>query len=175
MQLDIPTNFRRPTMADFKLTYATMFNPPEELHTGFDKAVEKLKQNMGREYGMFIDGKEIFADDKFDDRSPVKHRLGAGQDAKRQCQTCTASIGSRAQGFSHVDHTPWQKRVEYLRKAASLIEERIFDLGAAMALEVGKNRMESLGDVQETARPYLLLLLPDEKIKAMWLRWAKTR
>ena len=28
---------------------------------------------------------------------------------------------------------------------------RIFELGAAMALEVGKNRMESLGDVQETA------------------------
>jgi hypothetical protein len=47
--------------------------------------------------------------------------------------------------------TPWQKRVELLRKAASLIEERIFELGAAMALEVGKNRMESLGDVQETA------------------------
>ena len=31
-------------MADFKLTYSTMFNPPEELHKGFDKAVGKLKQ-----------------------------------------------------------------------------------------------------------------------------------
>jgi hypothetical protein len=29
-------------MADFKLTYATMFNPPDELHSGFDKAVETL-------------------------------------------------------------------------------------------------------------------------------------
>jgi 1-pyrroline-5-carboxylate dehydrogenase len=47
--------------------------------------------------------------------------------------------------------TPWQERVRLVRKAASLLEERIFDLGAAMALEVGKNRMESLGDVQETA------------------------
>ncbi|HEX2992144.1 MAG TPA: hypothetical protein VHO49_15770, partial [Anaerolineales bacterium] len=26
-------------MAGFKLTYSTMFNPPEELHKGFDKAV----------------------------------------------------------------------------------------------------------------------------------------
>jgi len=46
-------------MADFKLTYATMFNPPEELHTDFDKAVEKLKQNMGQEYGMLINGKDV--------------------------------------------------------------------------------------------------------------------
>jgi hypothetical protein len=32
-------------MADFKLTYATMFNPPDELHTGFDKAVETLNDH----------------------------------------------------------------------------------------------------------------------------------
>ena len=58
-------------MADFKLTYATMFNPPEELHKGFDKAVAKLKANLGKEYGMIIDGKDVFADEKYEDRSPV--------------------------------------------------------------------------------------------------------
>jgi 1-pyrroline-5-carboxylate dehydrogenase len=46
---------------------------------------------------------------------------------------------------------PWKERVRLLNKAADLIDERIFDLGAVMALEVGKNRMESLGDVAETA------------------------
>ena len=51
----------------FKLTYATMFNPPEELHVGFDAAVAKLKKNLGKEYGMIINGKEVFADDKWDD------------------------------------------------------------------------------------------------------------
>jgi 1-pyrroline-5-carboxylate dehydrogenase len=47
--------------------------------------------------------------------------------------------------------TPWKTRVDLLNKAADLIDERIFELGAAMTLEVGKNRMESLGDVAETA------------------------
>lgn len=41
-------------MAGFTLTYATMFNPPEELHKGFDKAVANLKANLGKEYGMII-------------------------------------------------------------------------------------------------------------------------
>ena len=58
-------------MADFKLTYATMFNPPEELHKGFDRAVGKVKANFGKEYGMIIDGKDVFADDKYEDHSPV--------------------------------------------------------------------------------------------------------
>lgn len=55
----------------FKLTYATMFNPPEEMHVGFDGAVAKLKQNLGKEYSMIINGKDVFSDDKWDDHSPV--------------------------------------------------------------------------------------------------------
>ena len=138
-------------MADFKLTYATMFNPPEELHSGFDAAVEKLKQNMGKEYGMFIDGKEVFADEKFDDHSPVNTDWVLAKMQKGNASHAQQALAAARKAFPMWSSTPWQKRVEYLRKAASLIEERIFDLGAAMAMEVGKNRMESLGDVQETS------------------------
>ena len=38
--------------SSFKLTYATMFNPPEELHQRFDEALARLKANFGKEYGM---------------------------------------------------------------------------------------------------------------------------
>src|SRR5690606_21042060 len=47
--------------------------------------------------------------------------------------------------------TPWQERIRLLRRAAALIEERVYDMSAVLALEVGKNRMESIGEVQETA------------------------
>src|SRR6266511_5568413 len=35
--------------------------------------------------------------------------------------------------------------------AADIISERVFDYAALMAIEVGKNRLEAMGDVQETA------------------------
>jgi 1-pyrroline-5-carboxylate dehydrogenase len=41
--------------------------------------------------------------------------------------------------------------VQTLRRAVALIEERVFFIAAALSLEVGKNRMESLGEAQETA------------------------
>ncbi|MHB8778124.1 MAG: aldehyde dehydrogenase family protein [Anaerolineales bacterium] len=138
-------------MSDFKLTYATMFNPPDELHTGFDKAVEKLKKSMGQEYGMLINGKEVKADEQFDDPSPVNTDWILAKMQKGNAKYAQEALAAARAAFPGWSHTPWQKRVELLRKAASLIEERIFELGAAMALEVGKNRMESLGDVQETA------------------------
>ena len=138
-------------MAGFKLTYGTMFNPPEALHEGFDKAVAKLKQNLGKEYGMFIDGKDVFADEKFDDHSPVNTSWTLARMQKGNALHARMAIEAARKAFPGWSHTPWQKRVALVRKAASLIEKRIFELGAAMALEVGKNRMESLGDVQETA------------------------
>ena len=52
-------------MSDFKLTYATMFNPPEELHARFDDALAAVRANLGQEYGMLIDGAEVFAENKF--------------------------------------------------------------------------------------------------------------
>ncbi|HND48467.1 MAG TPA: aldehyde dehydrogenase family protein, partial [Anaerolineales bacterium] len=138
-------------MANFKLTYATMFNPPEELHTGFDKAVAKLKENMGKEYGMFINGKEVFADEKFEDRSPINTDWVLAKMQKGNASHAQMAVDAARKAFPMWSRTPWQQRVKLLRKAASLIEDRIFELGAAMAMEVGKNRMESMGDVQETA------------------------
>jgi 1-pyrroline-5-carboxylate dehydrogenase len=138
-------------MAGFKLTYATMFNPPEELHEGFDKAVARLKANLGKEYGMIINNKDVFAEEKFEDRSPVNTDWTLAIMQKGNAQHAQMALAAARAAFPKWSHTPWQERVRLVRKAASIIEERIFDLGAAMALEVGKNRMESLGDVQETA------------------------
>ena len=138
-------------MADFKLTYSTMFNPPEELHKGFDKAVAKLKTNLGREYGMIIDGKDVFAEQKFEDRSPVNTDWVLATLQKGNATHANMAIEAARKAFPDWSRTPWKKRVQLVRKACSIIEKRIFELGAAMALEVGKNRMESLGDVQETA------------------------
>ncbi|MBK9927727.1 MAG: aldehyde dehydrogenase family protein [Anaerolineales bacterium] len=135
----------------FKLTYATMFNPPEALHTGFDKAVAKLKANLGKEYGMIIDGKDVFAEDKFEDRSPVNTDWVLAVMQKGNASHAKMAIDAARRAFPAWSRTPWQTRVKLVRKASALIEKRIFELGAAMALEVGKNRMESLGDVQETA------------------------
>src|SRR5712692_4423764 len=55
----------------FKLTYATMFNPPESMHAKYDKALAGVKAGMGRDYGMLINNQDVFAEEKFDDRSPI--------------------------------------------------------------------------------------------------------
>ena len=135
----------------FKLTYATMFNPPEELHTHFDEALAKLKAGLGKEYGMMIGGKDRFTGDKFEDRAPANTDVVLGLFQKGGEQEAMDALASARKAFPAWSHTKWQDRVSLLRKAADLINERIFTISAALSMEVGKNRMESLGDVAETA------------------------
>ena len=135
----------------FKLTYATMFNPPEELHTRFEAALAKVKANLGKEYGMLINGKDRYAAEKFEDRSPINTDVVLGVFQKGTEQDARDALAAARRAFPVWSKMKWQERVALLRKAADLIDERTFEIGAAMALEVGKNRMESLGDVAETA------------------------
>lgn len=138
-------------MTEFKLTYATMFSPPEELHTRFEEALAKVKANLGKEYGMIIDGKDRFAAEKFEDRNPANTDVVLGIFQKGTEQDAHDALAAARRAFPMWSKMKWQDRVALLRKVADLIDQRIFEIGAAMAMEVGKNRMESLGDVAETA------------------------
>ena len=135
----------------FKLTYATMFNPPEELHVKFEEALVKLKAGLGKEYGMIIGGKDRFSPEKFEDRSPVNTDVVLGVFQKGNEQDAHDALAAARKAAPLWSGMKWQERVALLRKAADLIDQRTFEIGAAMAMEVGKNRMESLGDVAETA------------------------
>ena len=138
-------------MVDFKLTYATMFNPPEELHTRFDAALARVKASLGKDHGMFIDGKDVFTTEKFEDRNPADTDVVLGTFQKGDEKSAQAALAAARKAFPMWSHMKWQERVALLRKAADKIDEWLFEVGAAMAMEVGKNRMEALGDIAETA------------------------
>ena len=139
------------TNTPFKLTYATMFNPPEELHVQFDQALIQIKAGLGKEHSMIIAGKDQFAAEKFENRSPANTDLVLGLFQKGTAKDANDAVAAARSAFPGWSHTKWQERVALIRKAADLIDRRIFEMSAALAMEVGKNRMEALGDVGETA------------------------
>ena len=137
--------------SDFKLTYATMFSPPPELHTHFEDALQNIKSKLGREHAMLINGKEVLSEKKFEDRFPADNRVLLGVFQSGNEQHARDALAAARQAFPGWSHTPWQERVRLLRRVASLIDERLFEISAIVSLEVGKNRMEALGDVAEAS------------------------
>jgi 1-pyrroline-5-carboxylate dehydrogenase len=141
-------------MADtkpFKLTYSTMFDPPEELHQRFEAALAKVRAGLGAFHPMRIGGEARSARQEFESRSPIDRDWLLGRFPRCTAQDVADAVAAARAAFRPWAARPWTERVELLRNAAKRIEDRVYELGAAMALEVGKNRMESLGEVQETA------------------------
>jgi len=137
--------------APFRLTYATMFNPPEELHAQYDKALAKVKAELGKDHPMFINGRDRFAENKFEDRSPINNEWVLGTFQKGSAQDSLDAIAAAEAAWPKWAGMKWQDRVKIMRRAAANIEKRVYEIGAVMSLEVGKNRMEAIGDAQETA------------------------
>jgi acyl-CoA reductase-like NAD-dependent aldehyde dehydrogenase len=138
-------------MPAFQLTYSTMFAAPAQLHELFDDALVRVRQGEGREHALFIGGCDVLTDRKFLKHSPIDQRRLLGRFQIAGAAEVERAMRSASDAFKVWRATPWEGRVALLRKAARLIEERVYDIAAATALEVGKNRMEALGEIQEAA------------------------
>ena len=135
----------------FKLTYATMFDPPDELHARYEAALAELRANLGQKYGMIINNKDRFAKNQFKSKNPANTDQVLGYFQTGTADDANEAIAAARAAFPSWSTLPYQDRLAYLYKVADLIDERVYNIAAAISLEVGKNRMEALGDIAETA------------------------
>jgi 1-pyrroline-5-carboxylate dehydrogenase len=134
-----------------KITYATLAMPPDDpRHDIFDKAVAEVKANLGQSYPLYIGGKATCRNvEQFADVSPVNTDWVLGHFQKGTAQDARDAIAAARQAFPIWRDMGWKQRVKIIRQAADLIGKRTFEIAAVLTLEVGKNRTEALGDVQE--------------------------
>jgi 1-pyrroline-5-carboxylate dehydrogenase len=135
----------------FKLTYSTMFDPPPELHAQFEAALSGVRENLGQDYAHYIGGGNVSGDSLHADVSPIDTKCVLGHFPVAKPETVEQAVAAAKAAFPAWRNTPPADRGKLLRRVGEIIEERVYQIGAAVALEVGKNRMEALGEVQETA------------------------
>jgi acyl-CoA reductase-like NAD-dependent aldehyde dehydrogenase len=138
-------------MSDFKLTYSTMFAPPRELHERFDAALARVRGQLGQTHGLFIGGAFTPRTDILDKHNPAHTSELLGRFAQAAVGDVHAAVAAARRAGSAWRNTPWPERVALLRRAARLVDERLYDMAAIVSLEVGKTRMEALGEVAEVS------------------------
>jgi len=139
------------TSARMKITYATLSADNEELQSAFDHALDSARSQLGASHPMLIGSEERFGSETFEDRSPIDTDLLIGRFPVGTRTDVRDAIAAARAAFPAWRDTPWPERLALLRRAADIISERQFEYAALMSLEVGKNRLEALGDVEETA------------------------
>ena len=135
----------------FKLTYATMFDPPEELHQRFEAAMGRVSAALGRRHPLYIDGEDRDTPAVLRKMNPANDKQLLGEFAAATSTDAEVALRAAQAAWPAWRDTPASERARLLRRAGHLIEERVYDIAAALTLEVGKNRMEALGEAQEAA------------------------
>lgn len=135
----------------FKLTYATMFSPPEELHERFEAGMTRTLGRLGASHPLHVAGEERRTRELLRTKSPADRELEIGAFAAAGAADVDEALRAAHRAWPQWRRTAPAERTRLLRRVGQLIEERVYDIAAALTLEVGKNRMEALGEAQEAA------------------------
>ena len=132
-----------------KITYTSANVDWDSFHRHFDDALARVRAQLGRDYPLYIGGEAVpSGGPPIVDASPIDTSVLLGRFATATPEQVGHAVAAAKEAQRAWGHRPWRERVATLRKTAALIRERKFELAAIMSLEVGKSRLESMGDAE---------------------------
>ncbi len=134
-----------------KITYATLRADNEELHAAFEAGVAVARARLGQSHANVIGGRERAGQRESELHSPIDRDVLVGRFADASRVDVRDAIAAARAAQPAWNALGWERRVEIMIAAGDLISSRLMEYGALMAIEVGKNRMEALGEVEESA------------------------
>jgi 1-pyrroline-5-carboxylate dehydrogenase len=135
-----------------KVTYTSANVDLDAFHRSFDDAVARVRAAAGKHYPLYIGGRGVPSSaERLSDTSPIDTSFVLATFDTARAPEVEAAVQAARGAQRAWGRVPWTERAAVLKRAASIIRERKFDLAALMALEVGKSRLESMGDAEESA------------------------
>src|SRR5438128_1827436 len=129
-----------------RITYATMSADNPKLHADYDEGMRTAKSWLGQKHQFYVNGEAREGEGYDEERSPIDRDIVIGYFARATRQDAKDAIEAARKFFPKWSGTPWDERVKTMRQAADVISDRAYELAALMAMEVGKSRLEAIGD-----------------------------
>jgi RHH-type transcriptional regulator, proline utilization regulon repressor / proline dehydrogenase / delta 1-pyrroline-5-carboxylate dehydrogenase len=132
--------FRNEPLVDFTKEYHRL---------AFPKAIADVRSHAGRTYPLFINNKEVWTDDRIPSVNPAKPSEVIGQICQAGTREVNMAVAAAKAAYENWRDIPFQKRAQYLLKAADIARRRLHELSAWQILEVGKQWEQAYADVAE--------------------------
>jgi 1-pyrroline-5-carboxylate dehydrogenase len=133
-----------------KITYATMSADNEELNTAYEAAVARAGERLGKTHGVIVNGEHRTDRELAEEYSPIDSGILIARYAQGTKQDVDDAVAVAGAFQPEWEGWGWERRRDLMLRAADIMEEQIYDISALLSFEIGKNRLEALGDVAET-------------------------
>jgi 1-pyrroline-5-carboxylate dehydrogenase len=114
-----------------------------------EDALEEVRQELGQEYDLVLNGERIKTQGKFCSYNPGQKDQAVGVISKADAELAERAIRAAGEAFKPWRCTPAERRAELALETARIIRERKFYYMAWMCCEVGKTWVEADADVAE--------------------------
>jgi len=112
-------------------------------------AIEKVRNELGREYDLVIGGRRVKTAEKTESLNPAKPSEIVGVHQAAGAAEVEPAMQAALKAFETWKYSTVEERTNLLFRVSHLLRERKFELMAWMVFEVGKNWPEADGDIAE--------------------------
>lgn len=138
-----PTNLPR-------VTYSNTGEDFSGVHTHLDEIIPQTeKRLLGKFRPALIGGRDRDEGQVLRAVSPIDRDIVLGEFPEASAALVDEAVNAAQAAFPVWRDLGWQRRVDLLRAGAEALEERKWDVAVACLVEVGKSRLEALGEVEE--------------------------
>lgn len=133
-----------------RVTYTNLGEDFSGIHAHFDSVIAGVEKTMlGGVHRAIISGQEIETGSTYRAFSPIDDRILLGEFSSGDSALAAQAVDAARKAYPIWSSLGWQKRVSMLRDAADELERRKYEVSAACLIEVGKSRLEAIGEVEE--------------------------
>jgi 1-pyrroline-5-carboxylate dehydrogenase len=133
-----------------RVTYSNTGEDFSGVHAYLDQVIPEAEARLlGKLRPSLIDGNDRAEGLIYKAPSPIDRDVSLGEFPQADAVVVDEAVEAARAAFPAWRDMGWPKRVELLRAGADVIEERKWDLAAACLVEVGKSRLEAVGEVEE--------------------------
>ncbi|WP_440465847.1 aldehyde dehydrogenase family protein [Pseudomonas sp. YH-1] len=133
-----------------RVTYATQGEDLSALHEFLDKEIPAFRAKwLGRHWPNLIDGQASEQGTQYSAFSPIDNETLLGTFVSADTIAVDRAVQAARKQFKTWGHTPWQERVKALQGWVEVLRRRKYDIAIACLLEIGKSRIEALGEADE--------------------------
>jgi 1-pyrroline-5-carboxylate dehydrogenase len=137
--------------APAKVTYVSLSADNPEVRAAFDAAIDRVAGALGQDHPLRIGGLTRTTAHWSESRSPTDTRVLVARVASGSPADVNDAVAAARAAFPAWSRTPWAERARLIDRAAEIIRQRRYDLSVWLIWEMGKNRVEALGEIEETA------------------------
>ena len=133
-----------------RVTYSNTGEDFSGVHAHLDAVIPEAEARLlGRRRPALIAGRDRDEGRVLEARSPIDRDILLGEFPQADAALVDEAVEAARAAYPAWRDLGWERRVALLRAGADMLEQRKWDVSIACLIEVGKSRLEAVGEVEE--------------------------